>query len=99
MTIEMTLDICTPEGKTWLAEITGVGGKFGLERQFVRHASKNTSRSGMTGNATYLVDDGLYQSHEGRRRLGDRYWRVQDGERTEITLDELARELSGTVTR
>jgi hypothetical protein len=83
------LDICTPEGKTWLAEITGTDPRFGLAREFVAATSRSTSRSGRTGTATYAVRDGLYESNEGRRRLGKRYWRVEDGNITEIDRNEL----------
>lgn len=71
------LDICTPEGKTWLARITGVGGRYGVDRAFVNPVSKDVSKSGKTGTATYAItEDGVYQSNEGRRRLGRRWWRV-----------------------
>jgi hypothetical protein len=88
MTATIMLDICTPEGKTWLALVTGVGGKFGIERDFVSAVSKHTSRSGMTGTATYIVDDGVYESNEGRQRLGRRYWIVEDGEPREVERDD-----------
>lgn len=80
-TTQITLDIATAEGKTWLARITGLGGKFGIEREFINAAERNTSRSGMTGSAMYVIGAGAYESNEGRRRLGRRYWVVtQDGE-------------------
>jgi hypothetical protein len=86
MTTTIMLDICTPEGKTWLAEVTGTGGKFGIERDFVSAVSKNTSRSGMTGTATYIVDNGVYESNEGR--LGRRYWIVENDEKREVERDD-----------
>ena len=65
------------EGKTWLAELTGTDAKFGFRREFVNAVEKTTSRSGRTGTATYLVGPGVYESNEGRRRLGRRYWVVK----------------------
>src|SRR5690554_1929736 len=76
---EIQLDICTPEGKTWLARLDGLDESFGFDREFVRAVSRDTSRSGRTGTATYLVEDGVYESNEGRRRLGRRYWLVDAG--------------------
>lgn len=78
------LDVCTPEGKTWLARVTGTDNQYGLSRDFVAAAGKDTSRSGRTGTATYEVGDGFYESNEGRRRLGRRYWLVKDGEAVEV---------------
>lgn len=85
---EIVLDVCTPEGKTWLAQITGGGGKFGVEREFVNAAASNLSRSGMTGTKTYVVSDGVYESNEGRGRLGRRWWIVRDGAATDVDRDE-----------
>jgi len=81
---EIQLDICTPEGKTWLARLDGLDESFGFDREFVRAVSRDTSRSGRTGTATYLVEDGVYESNEGRRRLGRRYWLVDAGQVREI---------------
>jgi hypothetical protein len=80
----IALDVCTPEGKTWLARITGADQTFGIARDFVNAVERDTSRSGKTGTFTYVVEDGIYESNEGRRRLGRRYWRVQGDEITEI---------------
>ena len=85
---EIHLDICTPEGKTWLARITGVGGKYGLDRDFVRAVERDTSRSGRTGTTTYLVTDGVYEANEGRRKLGRSYWIVRDGAARKVSRDE-----------
>jgi hypothetical protein len=93
MSATLNLDICTPEGKTWLAKIVGVGGKFGVEREFINPVEKNTSRSGLTGNADYLLEDGIYESNEGRRRLGRRWWIVADGEIRETDRDTALAEL------
>lgn len=87
--VEMRLDVCTPEDKTWLARITGINGRYGFTREFINTIARNTSRSGRTGTYTYLVTDGLYESNEGRRRLGRRYWKVENGTITEIDRDEL----------
>ncbi len=84
MAATIQLDICTPEGKTWLARVTGVGGQFGVERDFVNAVSRNTSRSGQTGTATYVVTDGIYESNEGRKRLGRRWWQVTGDDAQEI---------------
>lgn len=94
MSTEISLDVCTPEGKTWLAAVTGADPKFGFAREFVHAVSRDTSRSGKTGTATYVVDDGLYESNEGRRRLGRRYWRVADGTATEIDRDDVTAALN-----
>lgn len=66
---EIVLDICTPEGKTWLARITGPDPRWGVTREFIRAAERSTSKSGKTGFATYLVGPGVYERHEGRRNL------------------------------
>jgi hypothetical protein len=93
MSTELNLDIATMEGKTWLAEITGTDAKFGLQRSFVNAVEKTTSRSGKTGTASYLVGDGVYESNEGRRRLGRRYWIVRDGQVREVNRAEALAEL------
>lgn len=84
----ISLGICTPEGKTWLAQVTGLGGKCGIERDFVSAVQRQTSRSGRTGTATYEVGDGIYESCEGRARLGRRFWRVEGDVVTQIELGE-----------
>lgn len=95
MAVKIVLDVCTPEGKTWLAAVTGFDPKFGFEREFVNPISKDTSRSGRTGTYTYLTDDGLYEANEGRRKLGRSYYRVADGEAQQISQDELIAALAG----
>ena len=72
--------MCTPEGKTWLARITGVGGPGGFHREFYDPVGRDLTRSGKTGVLTYELDDGVYESNEGRRRLGRRYHIVVGGE-------------------
>lgn len=93
-TTTLDLDICTPEGKTWLALISGTDRQFGFDREFINPIEKSTSRSGKTGTATYVVGDGIYESNEGRRRLGRRYWRVADGEVAEIDRDQVMTSLN-----
>ncbi len=89
MSTTISLDVCTPEGKTWLAEIVGTGGKFGIERDFINRISTNTSRSGRTGSYDYIVPDNcVLESNEGRRRLGRRYWIVAAGSVREVERDE-----------
>ena len=90
ITATITLDIATYEGKTWLARISGYpGGKFGFDREFVNAINRHTSRSGATGSVQYEVDPGLYESNEGRRRLGRRYWIVDaQGDISEIDQHE-----------
>lgn len=66
---EVVLDICTPEGRTWLARITGPDPQHRVARDFLRADDWATSRSGRTGSATYLLGPGIYERHEGRRRL------------------------------
>lgn len=58
-TAEIILDLCTPEGKTWLAEITGPDPQYGVARQFIRAAERSTSRSGRTGTLNYVVSPGV----------------------------------------
>jgi hypothetical protein len=87
-TATITLDVCTPEGKTWLALVTGVDQKFGFQRDFVGTIDKHLSGSGKTGTYIYAVEDGIYESNEGRKRYGRRYWRVQGGTVTAIDRDE-----------
>jgi len=69
ITAEIVLDVCTPEGKTWLARITGPDPQFGVARQFLRAAERNTSRSGRTGTLTYVAGPGVYERREGRHSL------------------------------
>lgn len=69
MSTEIVLDICTPEGKTWLARITGPDSRYGVAREFIRPVSRTTSRSGRTGQCEYLVGPGVYEQHKGRRSL------------------------------
>jgi hypothetical protein len=68
----ISLDVCTPEGKTWLARITGPSEQYGVERDWVRPVSRDTSRSGRTGTFAYEIGPGVYERHEGRHRLRDR---------------------------
>lgn len=86
--VTLDLDVCTPEGKTWLARITGVGGRYGIERAFIRAATRNLSRSGKTGTMSYLIGPGVYESNEGRRRYGRRYWIVDEDGLREVSQDE-----------
>lgn len=93
-TVTITLDIATMEGKTWLAEIVGTDKKFGLQRVFVNAVQRRTSHSGKTGTAEYVVGPGLYESNEGRRRLGRRYWKVDsDGALIPLDREELLEEM------
>lgn len=79
---ELNLDVCTPEGKTWLSLRTGRGAH---DRQFIDPDERDLSRSGMTGTLTYIdLADGVYESNEGRRRLGRRWWIIKDGQITEV---------------
>ncbi len=91
MVAQIALDVCTPEGKTWLAKVNGISSKkYGLNRSFIDAVDRDTSRSGKTGVYLYAVRAGIYESNEGRRRYGRRYWRVtDDGTVTEITLDDV----------
>jgi hypothetical protein len=74
---EIRLDICTPEGKTWLAQLLPDHDdpRFDRGRSFV-NGRKETSKSGRTGTAVYQVGDGVYEANEGRRRLGRSWWIV-----------------------
>lgn len=98
MTVRVSLDVCTPEGKTWMAQLTGLDPKFTFDRDFVNASSSNLSGSGKTGTKTYtLIEDGIYQPREGRRSLrhtdgrdgqGNRFYRVTGDTVTDITEDE-----------
>lgn len=81
---KLELDICTPEGKTWLARVVGLDKKFGLNREFVKSVGRVTSKSGKTGTATYVVGPGLYEANEGRKSRGRTYYLVIDDEVREI---------------
>ncbi len=104
MAARLTLDVCTPDGKTWLAQLTGLSQKFGFDRVFVNASSSNLSKSGMTGSKTYLlIEDGIYQSREARRSLrhsddrdgqGNRFYRVAGDVVTVIDQDEAIAALS-----
>jgi hypothetical protein len=71
-TTKIVLDICTLEGKTWLARITGPDPQYGIAREFLRAAERSTSRSGRTGTTTFLIGPGVYERREGRRNLSHR---------------------------
>lgn len=88
-TAEIRLDICTPEGKTWLARLIPDHDASGYDRgrQFV-NGRRETSKSGRTGTAIYHVDDGVYEANEGRRRLGRSWWIVEGGEARKVTEEE-----------
>jgi hypothetical protein len=99
------LDVCTPEGNTWLARLIGLDPKYTFQREFVNASSSNLSGSGKTGSKIYtLVADGIYQSREGRRRLrytdgrdsaGNRFYHVVGDEVTIITQAEAIAALRG----
>lgn len=94
----VTLDVCTPEGQTWMARLIGLDPKHTFNREFVNASSSNISGSGKTGTKTYtLHPDGIYQSRESRRRLrntdgrdsaGNCFYRVTGGDITIITQAE-----------
>lgn len=97
MAAQIVLDVCTPEGKTWLARLTGLGGQFGVQRQF-QHGRSDLSRSGKTGSITYTVTDGIYESNEGRRSLRPhqrKWWRVTGDQAAQITEADALAELDG----
>lgn len=87
---EIALDIATYEGKTWLARVNGrdASKPGGIDRSFINAYEKNTSRSGATGTAMYEVESGVYESNEGRKRYGRRFWIVENGEAREVSRDE-----------
>lgn len=93
---EINLDVCIPEGKTWLARVTGLGGKYGIEREFLGPIARNLSDSGKTGDAIYAVPDGIYESNEGRRRLGRKFWHVVDGHPDEINREQMIKIMEAT---
>jgi len=91
MAAELVLDVCTPEGKTWLARVLrrDVSQPGNLARVFIRVDEYNLSGSRKTGNVTYTeLSDGVYESNEGRRRLGRRYWVVTGDEIREVDRKE-----------
>lgn len=89
--IEIRLDVCTPEGKTWLARITGPDEQWGVVREWVRPVARDTSRSGKTGVYVYLAGPGVYERHEGRHRLegNNGFFRI-DGDGTVTPLASAA---------
>jgi hypothetical protein len=94
MTTQINLGIATYSGKTWLAELTGLDKKFGFQREFINAAERNTSRSGKTGTASYIVGAGIYESQSGR--TGRSYWLVgADDTVTEIDRTRVLAELGG----
>jgi hypothetical protein len=82
------LDVCTPEGKTWCARVTGhdTDQPGGLAREFLTAAEANLSRSGMTGTKTYELTDGVYETNEGRRSIhpNRKFWIVTDGRAQQV---------------
>jgi len=94
---ELDLDVCTPEGKTWLAQVLGTdrAAPGGLQREFLTAVSSRLSRSGMTGTKTYLVTDGAYESNEGRKRYGRRWWVVTGDQVREVDRAEALAHVTG----
>lgn len=88
----------TVAGKiTWLARLTGVGGKFGVEREF-QNGRSDLSRSGKTGTITYIVTDGIYEANEGRKRLGRSWYKVTGDTVETITEDDALTALGALTT-
>ena len=85
----------TVVGKTWAARLDGLDEEFGFDRTFLRYAEKRTAKSSRVVTAFYPVEDGLFESQQGR---GDRcYWRVEGGRIQKISIDEARAELEGVV--
>ncbi len=86
----------------WAARITGVGGAYGLQREWC-YKQKNLSRSGRSGTIEFEISQpGIYeygkvQHHSGRASIGDLdhgFIRVDaDGSVSEIDRDEVIAEL------
>lgn len=46
----------------WLAQIVGADAQYGLAREFLHPSERSQSRSGKTGDKTYVIDhEGIYQ--------------------------------------
>lgn len=72
------------DGKTWLARVTGTDQKFGLARDFVNTVNRDMSKSGKTGTYVYLVEDGVYEGHEGDENT---FYVVRGDTATEVDRD------------
>ena len=59
---------CDPNKKTWVARITGLSGKFGLERDFVASVDARPM-VGTTGKRGYVLDNGLHEVCEKGERI------------------------------
>jgi len=75
-------------GKAWVAEITGTGGRYGLERKFLAKSDVTT-----TGNtyreievAVKLTEGTVYEwsCKESSRRTERGFWIVKNGELVEV---------------
>jgi hypothetical protein len=69
----------TPGKKTWIARITGVGGKFGLEREFCGSAQRPNQH--VASKVSYCLGDGIHEVCEQDERSfvlirGDRLTKV-----------------------
>jgi hypothetical protein len=93
---KIVLDVCTPEGTTWLARIVSTDGKYGLERDFLHPVDRRLSKNGKTGDVTYLVDNGVYEAYEGRRKLGRSFYIIRDGEARKVDRVGAVEEFEGS---
>jgi hypothetical protein len=74
----------------WVARLTGLDGKFGIKREFVKPVIdySNASRSGNRGVMMYWhVENGIYETCLGRRHERG-FCRIENGWIMECTKEE-----------
>jgi hypothetical protein len=74
----------------WVAKLTGLGGKYGIKREFVKPVVdySGANKSGNRGVMMYWhVEDGIYETCLGKRHERG-FCRVQSGVVTECTKEE-----------
>ncbi len=69
--------------RTYVAEITGTGGKYGLEREFQSPSSRSRSGSGKTGKDTFTLEEG--KTYEIAEPYKDRrYVKIANGQENPV---------------
>ena len=87
--VEITLHYTERGAKTWCAKIAGPDNKHGYGREWVNPVAYRSGKTTGTGTRIYVLDDGLYETHEPSQASGKRYWRVSGETITPATLHDV----------
>jgi hypothetical protein len=82
--------------RLWVAKLTGLGGKYGIEREFIDPVVdySNANKSGNRGVMMYWhVENGVYETSLGKRYERG-FCRVENGWITRCTKEEAIKWLS-----